>query len=76
MVEAELAHGAIGKVGEYEIEFKDKKLVITAKASYAMGSTTVVQEVGAKEVLEALKKAIPGTLDDAVISAAELALGL
>lgn len=76
MDDKEIAQGNIGTVGKYDVAFKDGQLVMEMDATYGVGSTGLIQKVSAKEVLEALKKAIPGTVDDAVFNVIEAALGL
>lgn len=76
MVDAVLASGNIGSVGKYDVEFKDGFLVLEADASYAIGSTGIVQKIGAGAVLDALAKAIPGVWDDAAIALVKKALGV
>lgn len=75
-MEAEIVKGNIGTVGKYDVEFKDGKLVMMIEEKDPVGETTLVRSISAKVVLDALKKAIPGTIDDVVINAIESALGL
>lgn len=72
----EIVQGNIGSVGEYDVSFADGALVIKADAKYAVGSTAIVQTVDAAKVLDAMAKAIPGTLDDAVFGVIKAALGV
>lgn len=73
-MEVDILDGKIGNVGEYDLEFKDKKLVFKVGVKGGMVENTT--SVDAKLVLAALKKAIPGTVDDALIGALEAGLGL
>lgn len=77
----EIAKGKIGEVGEYDVEFKDGKLVAIAAVSKEATAGVALKadvsiEISARAVLEALKKAIPGTIDDAVLELAAKALGI
>lgn len=80
-MEKDLAEGKIGDAGSYDVEFKDGKLV--AKVGLAKDAVPGVSvhgdlsvEVSARAVIEALKKAIPGVIDDAVLELAAKALGV
>lgn len=78
-MEAELAQGKLGDVGAYDVAFKDGKLVASAMASAVNGvglalSADVKVEIGAEAVLDALAKAIPGTIDDALLGVIKAAL--
>lgn len=75
-MDQDLAQGNIGQVGKYDVAFKDKMLVIEIDEQDSLGSTQLKRSVSAKAVLEALKKAIPGSVDDAVFNVIEAALGL
>lgn len=70
----DMVQGKIGTVGDYDIQFVEGKLVITAKANYGVGSTSVVQSLDAGAVLDALAKAIPGTIDDSIIGVIKAAI--
>jgi len=85
MVEADIVEGKIGTVGDYDVEFKSGKLIAKAKVGHSIellpGVSVAVHgdvgvELGARAVLEALKKAIPGVLDDAALELAAKALGV
>lgn len=71
-MEKELAGGLIAgkEEAKYKVEFKEGKLV--ADVSYSdHGLSGVVQlSLDAEFVLLALKKAIPGSIDDVVLDAA------
>lgn len=80
-MEKEIAEGKIGAVGAYDVEFKDGKLVakIGLQREAAPGVSIhgdLSVELGARAVLEALKKVIPGQFDDAAIEMAAAALGV
>lgn len=67
-MEKDLVEGKLGDVGSYDVEFKDGKLVAKVEAKFAVGNAVVSLEIGAEQVLDAIAKAIPGAVDDAVIS--------
>lgn len=74
-MEKDIVEGPIGTVGKYDVEFKGGKLVakIDAKPSEGVQAGIFV-EVEASVVLDALKKAIPGTVDDVVFDLIKAAL--
>lgn len=72
-MEKDIAEGNIGTVGVYDIEFKGGKLVAKAK----LGTSTdqglsleadMLISLDAEKVIDAIAKAIPGQIDDAVLS--------
>lgn len=79
-MEKDIAEGQIGSVGSYDVEFKGGKL--TAKVSlskegeFANAKADITLDIPARQVLEALKRAIPGTLDDAILELAAKGLGV
>lgn len=78
-MEKDIIEGKIGEVGAYDVEFKGGKLVAKAGVSKEPAPGVSVKadvslEIGAKLVLEALKKAIPGQVDDIFIDMAIKAL--
>lgn len=76
-MEQDLSSGPIGTVGKYDVAFKGGSLVITASVALPPGeSADVTLKVDAAKVLDALKVAIPGKLDDLAISLIKTALGL
>ena len=68
-MEAEIAEGQLGKHLSYDVEFKGGKL--TAKLVNPETGISVAMEIPADAVLEALKKAIPGQIDDAILEGAK-----
>lgn len=68
---SEIAEGPIGNVGKYDIEFKEGKLVCEVSAQVGFADAGFVLKIGAEQVLDAIAKAIPGTIDDAVIDMAK-----
>lgn len=75
-MEGEIAQGALGSAGKYDIEFKEGALVIEVTASVEMGSASLVIKVPAAKVLDAIAAAIPGKMDDAVIALVKSGLGV
>ncbi len=76
MEDKEIVEGNLGSVGKYDVEFKEGNLVVEVDASFGPGSAGLVIKVGAGAVLDAIAKAIPGQIDDAVIGLIKKALGL
>lgn len=78
MDDKDLISGAIGTVGKWDIALVGNKLVAKLDASHPLGSAGLVIELDAgavaKLVLEKVKAAIPGQLDDAIINGIEAAL--
>jgi hypothetical protein len=74
-MEAQIAEGNIGAVGKYDVEFKDGNLVIEVDANVAVGSAGLIVKVDASKVCDAIAKAIPGQIDDAVLGVIKAALG-
>lgn len=74
-MEMDIVDGQIGNIGAYDVEFKAGKLVAKVNASAGgVADVALVVTVGAEQVIEALKKAIPGTIDDAILEIAKQAL--
>lgn len=73
-MEADLLDGKLGSVGKYDIEFKEGKLKALVDAELPIGKAQLVVELGADAVLDALAKAIPGQVDDAVFGLLKTAL--
>lgn len=73
-MEAEIIKGEMGKVGKYDLAFKEGQLVLEIDALLGKSSAGLLLKIDAKDVLEAIKIAIPGKIDDAIISVLEAAL--
>lgn len=73
-MEAELVEGKIADKADYKVEFKDGKLCAELSANLPLLDAGIVIKVKAEAVLDALKAAIPGHFDDAVLDAAKLLL--
>lgn len=76
MENKDLVDGKLGSVGTYDVAFKDGALVVAITENDKFGATSITRSIPAKQVLDALKAAIPGQIDDAVINTIEVALGL
>lgn len=72
----DVAQGQVGPEAKYDVAFEGGSLKAKLDYSGQLGGAGLYVSIGAKQVLEALKKAIPGVVDDAVISAIEAGLGL
>lgn len=70
----DLAKGDIGPEAHYDVVFADAKLKAELKYAGAMGGAGLYVEVGVEQVVEAIKKAIPGQIDDAVLDVLKVAL--
>lgn len=79
-MEQDLVEGNIGEAGHYDLEFKEGKLSfkvdIGKNSELIEANAAVTVKVPARAVLEALKKAIPGQIDDVVLELAAKALGV
>lgn len=71
---SELAQGQIGASGNYKLEFKEGKLQAEILGTSDMVEGGIVLKIKAEAVLEALKNAIPGHFDDALIDGAKALL--
>lgn len=66
-MEGEIAEGSIGSVGKYDLEFKGGQLVLMVDANLGLGSAGIKLSLDAGKVIEAIEKAIPGQMDDAIL---------
>ncbi len=73
-METELAEGKLGTVGQYDVAFKDGFLVVDVGAAIPLGSLGIVLKVDAAQIVDAIAKAIPGTLDDVILGVLKTAL--
>lgn len=71
----EIAQGNLGPNAQYDIKFEGGQLVAELDAKLDKSSAGLVVKLDAGQVLDALAKAIPGTLDDAVFGVIKAALG-
>jgi len=72
----EIAQGNLGPDAKYDIKFESGQLVAELDAQLCASSAGLVVKLDAGQVLDALAKAIPGTIDDAVFGAIKAGLGL
>jgi hypothetical protein len=76
-MDKDLAGGNIGDVGSYKVAFSGGKLVCSANVALPPGEKANLSiEVDAGKVLDALKEAVPGKLDDMLIGLIKSALGI
>ena len=73
-MEKDIVEGKIGEVGAYDLEFKEGKLQFKVGVEKVGLEAELKLAIGAAAVLEAIKKAIPGQVDDAIIGVLEAAL--
>lgn len=73
-METNIINGPIGSTAKYSVAFKEGKLVaeLDAQESFFVGGLVV--KIDAGQVLDAIAKAVPGQLDDAVIAIIKSAL--
>lgn len=74
-MEIDIIDGQIGSVGSYDVEFKEGKLKGFIKVNSPVGiNGSLGIEFEAAIIIEALKKAIPGQVDDAIFDVIKKAL--
>lgn len=74
-MEKDIVEGNLGQIGHYDVEFKGGKLVAKVDAAHPVGVTAGVHiEIGAGAVIDAIAKAIPGQIDDAILGVLKAAL--
>lgn len=79
-MDKDIIDGSVGKIGMYDVAFKDGSLVgklgIQAKAVDEIVDVQmdISVSIGADAIIEAIKKAIPGTIDDAILDIVKVAL--
>lgn len=73
-MEAIIADGNIGNSAKYSVAFKEGKLVAELDANEGAFVGGLVVKIDAGQVLDAIAKAVPGQLDDAVIAIIKAAL--
>lgn len=66
-MEKDILDGQIGSVGSYDLEFKGGKLQFTLGVNPGALSADVKVAVDAGKVIDAIAKAIPGQVDDALL---------
>lgn len=64
----EITQGALGSEGQYSIVFKEGKAILEAAHVHASGKVALVIEQDACYFLDQLAQAIPGTIDDALLT--------
>lgn len=73
-MEAHIVGGALGSVGKYDVAFKGGQLVAEVDVNEGPFVGGLVVKLDAGKVLDALAAAVPGSIDDAVISIVKAAL--
>lgn len=73
-MEGHIAEGKLGSVGKYDVEFKDGSLFLEIDAEAGPGVVGIKVGVSAGKVIDAVERAIPGVLDDAVLELIRAAL--
>lgn len=74
MEKKDIVEGNLGTVGKYDVEFKEGKLVAEISAEAGPLEAGMVVKLDAGKVIDALAKAIPGQVDDAVFGVLKAAL--
>ena len=70
----DVAKGNIGPEAQYEVVFANAKLKAEMKYVGAQASGGAFVEIGVDQLIEAIKKAIPGQVDDAILDVLKVAL--
>lgn len=70
----ELVEGQLGSVGSYDLEFQDGNLTVSLKADVGPLKAGLTLVLDSAQLMDAVAKAIPGTVDDAVIGVIKAAL--
>jgi hypothetical protein len=73
-MEQALVEGNLGTVGQYDLEFKGGKLVGTVKAAVSVGEVSMGLSIDSAAICDAIAKAIPGSVDDALLAVLKAAL--
>ncbi len=73
-MEKDIVDGKIGELGSYDVEFKGGKLLAKAGIAKAGVSGSVEIAIDSDVILDALKAAVPGQIDDVLIDLVKAAL--
>ena len=73
-MEKDIVEGKLGSVGEYDLEFKEGKLKFILKAGHSGVNGVIGIEVDSDAVLDAIAKANPSQIDDAILAVIKAAL--
>lgn len=79
-MERDIVDGNLGNVGNYDLEFKGGHLVLRVGIDWGVAGGVVVAggdlevKIGADALIEVVKKAIPGKIDDAILDVLKVAL--
>lgn len=70
----QIAAGQIGADAKYDVEFVGGQLKASINYTSSFGGGSVQVFIGADQILDAIAKAIPGTIDDAIFGLVKTAL--
>jgi hypothetical protein len=70
----DITKGDIGPEAKYTVVFTNAKLKADLNYAGKMGGAGLFIEIGAEQVIDALKEAIPGSIDDAIFDVIKMAL--
>ena len=73
-MEKDIVDGQIGEIGSYDVEFKEGKLLAKIGLEKVGLGVNLQVSINSDAVIEAIKKAIPGQIDDAILSLLQTAL--
>jgi hypothetical protein len=73
-MEKDIVEGQIGAVGAYDLEFKEGELRFIVKVGHSGVSAEMKVALNSDGVIDAIKAAIPGQIDDAILDVAKAAL--
>lgn len=73
-MEKDLVGGALGDKAKYNVSFREGHLVAELNADFGVVTGGLVLMLGADAVIDALEKAIPGQIDDAILEVLRKAL--
>ncbi len=75
-MDVDIIHGGLGTDGAFDVSFTGGRLVLSAKGSFPPDEQLNVNlSVGARKIVEAMKAAIPGKIDDFAFDLLLAALG-
>jgi hypothetical protein len=73
-MEKDIVDGKIGEVGKFDLEFKEGELRFVLDVGKFGLSAGMKVAVKAEDVIDAIAKAIPGQIDDAILQVLKAAL--
>lgn len=75
-MEKDLITGNLGSVGKYDLALNGNALTLSVDLNLGPVAVKVAITPSVREILDLLKTAVPGTIDDAIINAIEAGLGV